>query len=219
MKLYLSSMYLGNHSDRLLHMAGGAGARMAIITNALDDVPLEAQIDYARTQFDPIEYFADHGFDPSIVDLRFYFDRPMALLRALMRSRVIWALGGNTFLLRRAMRKSGFDGIIDKLLQDESRVYAGWSAGACVAGNSLRALELMDDPRVLGPGYDSSEPVWDGLGLVPFTVIPHYESDHAEVSAAQAAVAWAVENGVNHVALSDGNVIVCDGAAGPEVLT
>ncbi len=37
MNLYLSSFWLGDHADLLLDMAGGPGARMAIITNAIQN--------------------------------------------------------------------------------------------------------------------------------------------------------------------------------------
>ena len=211
MKLYLSSYMLGDHADRLLEMAGGHGARMAVITNALDHIPLEAQLEYTRAKFDPISYFADHGFDASFVDLRFYFGRTGALRNALMRHRVIWALGGNAFLLRRAMHQSGFDQVIRDLLA-EKVIYAGWSAGACVAGLSLQAIAIMDDPNVAAPGYGLGEMVWDGLGLVPFPIIPHYKSDHPEAESAARAVAWAIDRRIKHKVLRDGDVLMMDGS-------
>lgn len=73
--LYLSSYLLGDHGDRLLSMAGGQGARMAVIINALDAIPLDAQLNHARTKFDPLTYFLQNGFDPSLLDLRRYFGR------------------------------------------------------------------------------------------------------------------------------------------------
>jgi dipeptidase E len=205
--LYLSSYLIGDHPDRLLSMAGGPGARMAIITNALDNIPLEAQLDHTRKTFDPVAYFGGHGFDPSLVDLRHYFGRPVQLREVLLRHRVVWALGGNTFLLRRAMRESGFDAILGSLL-DEGVVYAGWSAGACVAGDSLRAVGVMDEPNATAPGYPSDEPIWDGLRLVPFTIIPHFRSEHREAALAEMAVQWAVEQGIEYVALRDGEVLL-----------
>jgi dipeptidase E len=208
-KLYLSSMMLGDHSERLLAMAGGRGARMAVVTNALDNIPLEAQLDYARTQMDIIAYFAGQGFDPSPIDLRSYFGRAPALRDVLLRNRIVWATGGNAFLLRRAMRESGFDSLVRDLL-GEGLVYGGWSAGACVAGASLRPVGLMDDPDVTAPGYGPSGPVWEGLGLVPFTIIPHHASDHPEAPAAERAVEYARAEGIDHVALRDGDVLVSD---------
>jgi dipeptidase E len=215
-KLYLSSMMLGDHRDRLLAMAGGRGARMAVVTNALDYIPLEARLEYARTGTDPIAYFSGHGFDPSPIDLRFYFGRAAALREMLLRHRIVWAVGGNAFLLRRAMRESGFDALARDLL-GEGLIYGGWSAGACVAGTSLRPIGLMDDPDVTAAGYGPSEPVWEGLGLVPFTIIPHHASDHPEAPAAERAIEYATARGIDHVALRDGDVLVSDGGE-PELL-
>lgn len=211
MKLYLSSYMIGHHADRLIAMAGGRDARMAIIANALDFIPLEDRLAYTRTQFDPIAHFAKHGFDPSLLDLRFYFGRPQALRDVLRRQRVVWALGGNAFLLRRAMRESGFDTIVGELLSG-GMVYSGWSAGTCVAGSSLRAIGLMDDPGQTAPGYPDAEPIWEGLGLVPFTIVPHHRSEHPEADAAERAVEWAQAQGLQHRALRDGEVVVKDGA-------
>lgn len=216
MKLYLSSYMIGDHPEQLVKMVGGTGARMAIVTNALDCISLEDQFAYARTQFDAVDYFARYGFDPSLVDLRFYFGRPEALRDMLRRYKVIWTLGGNAFLLRRAMRQSGFDVMIAGLL-NAGMVYSGWSAGACVAGTSLKAVALMDNPSQAAPGYPDDEPIWEGLGLVPFEVIPHYDSDHPEKDAAAAAIAWADAHGVEYRALRDGDVIVADDGP-PQIL-
>jgi dipeptidase E len=208
-KLYLSSVMIGDHVDRLVGLAGGRGARMAVVTNALDYIPLEAQLEHARNHFDPMIYFAENGFDPTLLDLRFYFGRPLALRELLLRHKVIWALGGNAFLLRRAMRESGFESVIGSML-DEGLVYSGWSAGACVAGDSLRAIGLMDDPDVSAPGYPSGEPIWEGLGFVPFTIIPHFRSDHAEAAAAEHAAEWALSNKIEYRTISDGDVLLVD---------
>jgi dipeptidase E len=212
MTLYLSSDGLGDHADLLLDMAGGPGARTAIITNALDAIPVEDQLAYLRRKPDILVAMLDRGFDPSLVDLRRFFGRPGDLARLLRPYRLVWALGGNSFLLRRAMRDSGFDGIIGGLL-DEGVVYGGLSAGACVTGDDLRAVAIMDDPAVRAPGYVSEDPIMTGLGLVPFTIIPHVASDHPETELAGRAVDYARAQGIAHVALRDGEVIVRRGAA------
>ncbi|MBJ7439270.1 MAG: Type 1 glutamine amidotransferase-like domain-containing protein [Sphingopyxis sp.] len=205
--LYLSSYMLGDYGDRLLSMAGGHGARMAVLTNALDAIPLEAQLNHARTKFDPLTYFLQSGFDPSLLDLRRYFGRRQDLADILKQYRVIWALGGNSFLLRRAMRDSGFDAILYDMLENDV-VYAGWSAGVCVAGDRMDAVAVMDEPNATAPGYVTSDPINTGLGLLPYTIIPHYESDHPETSAASKSVRWAKDHGVEYVALRDGEVIL-----------
>ena len=209
MKLYLSSLLIGDHADVLLEMAGGLGARMAVVTNALDYIPVEAQLAFARAEFDPLIYFGDLGFDPSLIDLRNYFGRPADLQKVVLRHRVVWALGGNAFLLRRAMRDSGFDMLIGEM-RERDMVYGGWSAGACVAGTALQPISLMDDPSVSAVGYEPSEPIMEGLGLIAGAIIPHFESNHPESKAAANAVQWSIEHGIKHLALRDGEVLVQD---------
>ena len=209
MRLYLSSFRLGDHGERLHAMAGRTGTRVALIPNALDG-RAGSKAAHQQGAFDPVLYFGQHGFDATIVDLRCYFGPRAGLLETLSRYPIIWAMGGNAFLLRRAMRESGFDDIIHRLMAD-GVIYAGWSAGACVAGASLRAIGLIDEPSVTAPGYGVSEPIWDGLDLVPLTIIPHYQSDHPEAQAASRAVEWAMQHGVAHLPLRDGEVLLMDG--------
>lgn len=217
MTIYLSSYLLGDHADRLLGLAGGPGARMAIITNALDYIPFDDQLAFARSEQDIDEYFAGYGFDPSIVDLRRYFGRRDALKSMLLRHKVIWAVGGNAFLLMRAMRESGFDEIVGDLLQ-QGVIYAGWSAGACVAGDDLRAVGQMDEPNVSARGYTTADPIWRGLGLVPFSILPHFQSDHLEARSASAAAAWATERHIAHRTLRDGDVLLALDGSEPVLL-
>ncbi|HEY4077387.1 MAG TPA: Type 1 glutamine amidotransferase-like domain-containing protein [Rhizomicrobium sp.] len=210
MKLYLSSYMIGDHADRLLAMAGH-NARMAIITNALDAFPMENRFQYTRTVFDPVEYFLGQGFDPELVDLRYYFGRAAALRESLRRYKIVWALGGNTFLLRRAMRESGFDSFIAEMLRDEGIIYGGWSAGACVAAPSLRGIALMDEPEAMADGYSSRDIVWEGLDLVPFSIVPHVQSNHPESALASKAVSYLESRGLPYQPLRDGDVVMKDG--------
>jgi dipeptidase E len=208
-RLYLASYRTGDAFPELLRMAG-AGARVGVISNAVDFIPPAEREAYARNVFDPVADFRGHGFEAYDLDLRAYFGRPRALLAELERTRLVWAVGGNAFLLRRAMRQSGFDALAPGLIWAERLVYGGWSAGACVAAPSLRGLEHMDDPAVLAEGYDP-EPVWEGLGLIDAAIVPHYRSDHAEAGGAERAAAWMAANGVPHRTLRDGDVLIQNG--------
>jgi peptidase E len=81
----------------------GAGARVAVSANALDEVAAELVAD------------------------------------------MFWATGGNAFVLRKALQRSGVDQVLDARVRAGSLAYGGSSAGACVAGSTLRGLELIDD--------------------------------------------------------------------------
>lgn len=209
MRLYLASHRTGDSFPELIRMAG-AGARVGVISNAVDFIPPADREAYARNVFDPLADFRARGLDAFDLDLRAYFRRPEALLAELERTRLVWAVGGNAFLLRRAMRQSGFDALAPGLIWADRLVYGGWSAGACVAGPTLRGLERMDDPAVLADGYDPA-PVWEGLGLIDSAVVPHYRSEHPDAEAAAATAEWMVANRVPHRTLRDGDVLIQNG--------
>lgn len=209
MRLYLASAPTGDAFAELLRMAG-PGARVGVIANAVDFIPPDQREAYRRNVHDPVADFRAQGLDSYDLDLRAFFRRPEALLAQLERTQLVWVTGGNAFLLRRAMRQSGFDALAPGLIWAGRLVYGGWSAGACVAAPSLRGLEQMDDPRVLAQGYDA-EPVWEGLGLVDAAIVPHWRSDHPEAAAAEACAAWMRDHGVAHRTLRDGDVLIQNG--------
>ena len=206
MRLYLSSFRMGDRFDDLIS-AIGAGSNAVVVANAVDFIPVEARLAYARTGFDAVNHFRTHGLEADELDLRQIFGRPADLEAALVGVRLVWANGGNAFLLRRAMRQSGLDEVLKRSVARGDLVYGGWSAGAVVAGPSLRGIELMDDPDVVAAGY-SAAPVWEGLALVDFSIVPHFQSDHVEAEAAARAHAYMTANGIPHRTLRDGEVIV-----------
>lgn len=79
----------------------------------------------------------------------------------------IYAIGGNTFDLRRAMVESGFDETLKQYLE-QGGTYVGESAGAIVVGPSLRGFDIMDDAP--------SNPIWDGAGIIDSIIVPHNDS-------------------------------------------
>ena len=206
MRYYLSSYRMGDRVDDLVRMTG-PGARVAVVSNALDFIPMAAREAYARTVYDQLAEFTDRGLVAEDLDLRDYFGRTEALAAALSGVGLVWATGGNSFLLRRAMRESGLDGILLARLAEDSLVYGGYSAGACVAGPSLRGIEMMDAPDQVAVVY-GLEPEWEGLGLVEFAIVPHFESQHAEAEAAARTAAAMAAAGQAHRTLRDGEAIV-----------
>lgn len=209
MRLYLSSYRLGASAFRLRKLLNG-GQRAAVIQNALDFIPAAARRAYGANIYDPKEELADWGIEANELDLRDYFGQPHALKEALAGFDLVWAVGGNAFLLRRAMRQSGFDRIIGELLREDAIVYGGFSAGAVVATPSLRGIDIMDNPQQLAPDYDEAI-LWDGLGLVDFSIVPHYRSAHDEAEAAEKTVNFLEEAGTPFQPLRDGEVIIVEG--------
>lgn len=206
MKLYLSSFRMGERFDDLVAVLG-PGAKVAVVSNALDFIPADARRAYARTGFDAQRVLIERGLDAFDLDLRAHFDAPRTLESALANVRLVWAVGGNAFLLRRAMRQSGLDRLLPSRVREGTLIYGGWSAGAVVAGPDLDGIELMDDPAVTADGYVTAV-VREGLGLVDFTIVPHYRSEHSEAEAAEKAAVFREERGLPYRTLRDGEVIV-----------
>lgn len=206
MRLYLSSYRLGDRAGALLALLGD-GRRCAIVSNALDNVSQSARDLFRAEVHDPVAEFASLGIAATELDLRDYFGDPAGLRAALGDVDLVWVMGGNSFILRRAMQQSGFDEVILDLLDADAIVYGGSSAGAVVAAPTLDGIDLMDDPSECPPGY-ATAPVWDGLGLIDHAIVPHYRSAHAESGAADRAVRHLSARGLRYRALRDGEVIV-----------
>ena len=207
MRLFLSSSLFGDHGNDLVEMVG-TGSRFAVILNALDNFP-EIKRDYVRQYVEPL--LRQFGFHGEEFDLRSYFTHALPLSDDLRRFDVVWATGGNAFLLRRAMAASRFDVILPQLLRSSPIVYGGWSAGSVVAGEDLYGIDCIDDPLAMAPGYPAGESPSAGLGLINATIVPHFESEHPEAAAATASVRVIEASGRPAIALRDGEVIVQDG--------
>ena len=70
--------------------------------------------------------------------------------------------------------------------------------------------EEVDDPNAIPEGYQS-EIIWDGLNLLPYSVAPHYRSDHPESAAVDQMVQHLIDNHILFKALRDGQAIVVNG--------
>jgi dipeptidase E len=205
MRMYLSSFDVGGHPERLVSLVG-QGKRAAIVINALD------HREQARAQWleSHTAKMTALGFTVRELDLRQFFGSHGALNDVLLQLDVVWVNGGNAFLLRRAMRQSGFDVSIADLLKRDMIVYSGFSAAAVIASSTLRALDRVSDPSEISQGYDPAV-VWDGLGLLPFAVVVHFESDHPESAAVTGEVEFYERHNIPYRTLRDGEALVVDG--------
>jgi dipeptidase E len=109
------------------------------------------------------------------------------------------------------MRQSGFDELIKAALGRDEIVFAGFSAAAVIVAPSLRGLEKVDDPDDAPTGYDR-ETVWEGLGLLPYSLAVHFKSDHSESAAVDEEIAFYQKNDIPYRTLRDGEALVIDGA-------
>ena len=206
MKLYLSSYGLGDRAPDLGRMVAG-GKRVGVVRNALDFSSDTDRLEQGRArEFKELE---EIGLVPEELDLREYFDARARLENIVARLDALWVVGGNAFVLRRAMSQSGLDAVLTRRAGDPSFVYAGYSAGSCVMGSTLRGIDLVDDPNVVPTRY-SDPPVWNGLSFVPFAIAPHYRSPHPESGLIENVIEYFINNGIPFIALRDGEAYVSE---------
>jgi dipeptidase E len=211
MKLYLSSYRLGAKREVLRDLVT-PGNRAALVYNARDvykDRMRDAQVNAGD--------IASLGFTIEELDLREYFGEYSRLHERLEALDLLWVVGGNTFALARAMYHSHFREVLLPLLEDDRIVYAGYSAGACIAGPDLRGCHLMDEPGAASLGYPEGyapDIAADSLNLVSFRPIPHWRSDHEESGLAELAADYVRDEVLEHWTIRDGQaIVVADGIA------
>jgi len=209
MKFYLSSYKLGNEVARLKELMPTKNKKTAYISNALDfSDDLERRKQSERSD---IEQLKDAGLlDIEIIDLRHYFGKQDELEKKIASFGIIWVRGGNVFVLRQAMKLSGFDNILKNLVKENNdMLYGGYSAGVCVLTPTLKGIDLLDDPNVK-PYGDKIETVWDGLNILNYCIVPHYKSDHPESPKTEKVIEYMIENKIPFKALKDGEVIIIE---------
>lgn len=203
MRFYLSSYKMGNETARLAEIMP-ENHHTAYISNALDfssDL-LRRSKHESRDMYD----LKTVGLEPELLDLRDYFNRTKELSDKLKNFGVIWVSGGNAFVLRQAMKLSGFDVLINTL-KTVDMLYGAYSAGVCVLSPTLHGMELIDDPSQK-PYGDNIKTIYEGLGIIDYYVVPHYRSNHPETELVEKAVQYYIDNKLLFKALKDGEVII-----------
>jgi len=167
MKLYLSSYRIPD-VERFVSFVGKEASviKFGLILNAKD---------YRDSQYrndkliELTGYFSSLGFKVEEIDLRDYTDAK-ELQDRLEAFDVIWLNGGNTYMLRYAIQKSGGDSAISNAIKN-GVIYGGDSAGSIVVGPTLKYYSGADDPAVV-PNI-----IYDGLKIVDFSILPHWGSE------------------------------------------
>jgi len=205
MRLYLSSYGIGNKPEKLVNLVG-ENKRVALIANATDldesyrSVGVEKQFSVLKSL----------GFTPEEIDLRKYFNKSEELKNALDGIGLLWVRGGNAFILQRAIEQSGLNKILPELLQKNSFVYGGYSAGVIVLSPTLKGVELVDDSVSIPSSYQT-EFSWEGMNIIPYSIAPHFESDHPESEKVNLVIEYFKDNKIYFKTLRDGEVIIVDG--------
>lgn len=180
--------------------------RAALLFNARD-----VYSDRSRHFSRDVEDLSALGFRCEELDLRSYFDDFYGLSKRLRNVELVWAVGGNSFALARAMTLSRFGEALDEPLSGEKVAYGGYSAGTCVTAPDLEGINLMNEPDAHADGYPENTPART-LGLVPWRIVPHWRSDHPESALAEVAVEHLLQSGLAFQTLRDGQALVFTGS-------
>lgn len=206
MKLYLSSFKLGYEKETLKEWLASTGKKIGYVPNAFDFLGMPPENRIKHMDFDMNE-LKSLGFNVEVLDLKGYFGKKDLLHEKLNTLDMLWVSGGNTFVLRQVMRLSGFDELISELKKRPDFIYGGYSAGCCVLSPTLKSLQIVDDPSNF-PYPEIHETIWEGLGLIDYAFLPHYDSDHPESEDIGKEVAYCTENKIPFKTLRDGEVII-----------
>ncbi len=203
MKLFLSSLAL---PDKLtpafvrLIAKPEKDISVAYIQNAADPYPegKRAWVENERVTMQ------SHQFAVELVDLKEYREKLPELKTLLSKKDVIWFGGGNTFYLRWLLQDTGINKIIVELVK-QGVVYAGCSAGAIVAGPTLKHFETADDPA------DAPEVILDGLHLTKMVIVPHMDNQKF-ASVIHGIYDALKDDGYKTMPLNDAQALIIDGA-------
>jgi len=205
MKLYLSSYRLGNSTDELKNWIDSNQSSILVIPNALDMFPDSER--KTNGILEKVEELRAIGFKPEILDLRNYFNNYELLKEKLKDYRAFYVLGGNTFVLRTAMKLSKFDIYLREISSNPDYLYAGFSAGICVLAKDLHGIDLVDN-KTEDP-YNYGKILWEGIGLIDYMPVPHYDTpSHPESHLMYDVIKYLEDNKLNYKTLHDGDVII-----------
>lgn len=205
MKLYLSSYKIGNKPEILKKWIEEHNNKICLIANSRDIFP-DGERKTIGLQSDAKD-LQDLGFEVELLDLRDYFGKRDELEKVFQKIQAFYVVGGNTFVLRKAMKLSGFDELLKQYSDNPNFLYSGYSAGICLLSKDMHGVAIMDEPEA-DPYNSGMKPIYDGIGFVEETLIPHFESDHKETEAATRAVNFCQKNNLPYITLHDGDVII-----------
>lgn len=167
MKLFLTSAGLSN--DKLVSAFEGlVGLPKDQIKVAF--IPTAANVEEGDKDWLINDYvnLKKAGYSVDIVDISAI---PMETWKPRLEASNVLFLGvGNTFHLMHWVEKSGLKDLLPELLK--TRVYAGISAGSCIAGQTI----YNSVQNLFGEKYNLK--IEKGLGLVNFQLIPHLNSEY-----------------------------------------
>ena len=203
MKFYLSSFKLGNETEKLRALL--PNGRIGFVPNALDFTGADPDRKFASIEED-MAALRELGAHVELVNLRDYFGKQGELAKKFNELRAIFICGGNVFVLRQAMMLSGADEVLKSFRDAIDFLYAGYSAAGCVLAPSLKAYAIVDP--VDTPYPELKDIIWDGLGLVDFAFMPHWNSDHPKSADIEKEIEYCRQSKIPYRAIRDGEVLI-----------
>jgi len=200
MKLLLTSAGLANAAivralEELLGKSA-QGVKLAFIPTAANVEPGDKSWMIAD-----LNNLVKAGFEVDIVDISAIAKNEW--LPRLQEAEVLFFGGGNTFHLMHWVQESGLEQELPELLQ--TRVYAGISAGSCIAGPTI----YNSVQNLFGEKYELK--IEEGLRFVNFQIIPHLNSPYFDKIREKYIRAAATELREPVYAIDDNSAIKVDG--------
>ncbi|MEK7495528.1 MAG: Type 1 glutamine amidotransferase-like domain-containing protein [Patescibacteria group bacterium] len=208
MKYYLSSYKLGNETEKLKELIKETNEKFGYIPNALDYTGAD-QMDVKQHCEKDIKDLGQYGAKVEMLDLKNYFEKENELKTKLACLGGLYVSGGNTFVLRQAMRLSGLDKIIHEMSDRNDFLYIGYSAGVCVITPNLKPYAITDNAMDF-PYKQIKEQVWEGLNILDFVFQPHYHSNHPESKSTDKEIQYCIDNKILFKAYKDGEVMILE---------
>lgn len=202
MILYLSSQKFGIDTTFLKEWIIEHGNKILLIFNALD---AKGQEKIDNNVNDDISLLEQIGFEVKVLDLKEYFENQEELKQICQKYNSFCVMGGNVFVLRQAMKYSGFDTILEEKENDENCLYIGYSSGCCVLSKDIAIYKDVDEPIIF---YNKGQIIYEGSGLIDYIFVPHYKSNYHKVHLIDELVDLCQKNRIEYKALTDGEVSI-----------
>lgn len=203
MLLYLSSQKFGSDINVLKKWIETHNNKILLIFNALD-AKVKEKID-SNIEEDT-KLLEEIGFDVKIVNLKDYFGKTEKLEKEFIKYNSYCVMGGNVFVLRKAMKYSGFDIFLNKISFNSNYLYIGYSAGSSILSKNLKVLDIVDEP--INFYNDNDKISYEGIGLIDYVFIPHYKSNYHKVNLIKEVVKKCKKENIKFKAIKDGEVII-----------
>lgn len=203
MKLYLSSDGLGNKKYILEEWKKENDNKILVVPNAKDYLSEKERREKIEEKTrDLIEM----GFEIEVLDLKKYFSGKN-LEDDIKNYHCFYIIGGNVFILRKAMQLSKFDVYLKEISKKDRYLYIGFSAGSCVLSPTLKYIDILDEPINI---YNDDNVIYDGLNLINYIFVPQHKSNKGINHKVEKMIKKLDENNMKYKVLSESDTIIED---------